>query len=174
MRHRVFLGLGSNIGDRFKHISQALHHIQKIPTCEIQTISSIYETEPVGLKEQNNFLNIVIEIYVLMAPTLLLTKLQNIENEMGRIRFKKWGPRIIDIDILCWENLEIYEIDLIIPHPEIPHRKFVLIPLAEIEPNYKITGFDKDVKTLLEQTTDNSKVDLYKTSDSFIYKPKED
>lgn len=128
----VYLGLGSNIGDREKYIADALILLHNYADIRLITGSSLYETEPVGFKEQDCFLNIVIKIRTHMPPHNLLNRLKDIENTLGKHIKKKWGPRTIDIDILYYGNEIIQDEELTIPHPLINNRKFVLVGLAEI------------------------------------------
>jgi 2-amino-4-hydroxy-6-hydroxymethyldihydropteridine diphosphokinase len=132
----IFLGLGSNKGNRELFLHQAIAKLKAIPELEIRRYSSIYESEPVGLKEQAWFLNAVVEISTKLDPFLLLAATQNIERQLGRKRTRRWGARIIDIDILSFNDLIIQSYNLIIPHPEMTVRKFVLMPLSEISPTY--------------------------------------
>lgn len=157
---RVFLSLGSNQGDRLENLRQSLKRIEGIKGIEIKKLSSIYETEPVGFKKQRDFLNMVIEISTELEPHYLLKSLQSIEKELGRERTFKGGPRTIDIDILYYGNLILKDPMLIIPHPEIENRRFVLIPLNEIAPEFNVPGGEGSVRHLLERCPDKSRVQL--------------
>ncbi len=134
----VFIALGSNIGDRLENIQKAIETIKQ--QCTLLSKSSIYETEPWGVKDQPKFLNAVIKIETTLQPLELLDFLLNIEVRMGRNRPKletrnwkpRWGPRTIDLDILLYNHLELGSDRLTIPHPRIKERAFVLIPLYEI------------------------------------------
>ena len=132
MVNETFIGLGSNINDRHYNLNLALQHINQLAT--IIKKSSIYETEPVGYKNQNKFLNMVIEITTNLSAYKLFKHLQNIEKKMGRIKTFKNGPRIIDLDVLLYGQEIIKTKTLEIPHPRIQERSFVLKPLAEIAP----------------------------------------
>ena len=129
----VYIGLGSNLGKREMYLSFALKAIEKIAV--ITKRSSVYETEPKGYKNQGNFLNMVIEIETRLNPRALLQKLQKIENELGRERLIRFGPRTIDLDILLYEDCALNAPDLVIPHPRMDKRDFVLKPLKEIAPD---------------------------------------
>ena len=129
--NKAYLGLGTNIGDREKNLKIALEEISK--TANITKKSSIHETKPEGVKDQGDFLNMAIEIETTMPPTDLFKRLQKIEKTMGRVKTIKNGPRIIDIDILLYEDLKINEPELVIPHPRMHERQFVLKPLSEIK-----------------------------------------
>jgi 2-amino-4-hydroxy-6-hydroxymethyldihydropteridine diphosphokinase len=154
-----FICLGTNQGDREKNLKTALKEIEKF--CKIKKKSSIYETEPVEYKNQGEFLNMIIEIKTDISPTTLLKNLQKIENKMGRIREIKNGPRIIDLDILFYEDKIINTQNLKIPHPKLHERKFVLIPLEEIAPNKIHPKIKKDIRTILKNLKNSKKVKLW-------------
>lgn len=137
---KVYLGLGTNVGQREKNLREAVSIIEKTATIDMIKVSSIYETEPWGYEEQNDFLNLCLEIKTDLTPQQLLEKCQEVEDKMGRQREEKWGPRIIDVDILIYDNLEVDTSNLVIPHPRIQDRTFVLIPLQELNPNLMIKG----------------------------------
>jgi len=129
----VYLGLGSNWGARERFLSKARRFLEK-NRIRIIKQSSIYETEPMGFRQQPRFLNQVIEVSTKLTPKGLLNIIKDIENKMGRIRLFINGPRIIDIDILFYNNHVMDTPALTIPHPRINQRAFVLVPLAEIAP----------------------------------------
>lgn len=133
--HTVYLSIGSNIGAKKDNLSKAIELINNLSNTTVTKISSFLETEPYGLKEQDNFFNACLEIKTLFSPHELLNKLLEIEKEMGRVRTIKWGPRIIDIDIILFDNLILQDYNLAIPHPYMCDRMFVLNPLSEIAPN---------------------------------------
>lgn len=130
----IYIGIGSNIGDREANCKKAIELLQ---TKGIVTtkISSIYETEPWGVKEQPKFLNMALEAETNLSPEKLLIALKDIEKQMKREYAIKWGPRIIDLDLLFYDNIILDTDDLKIPHPLICKRDFVLLPLSEIAPN---------------------------------------
>ena len=130
-----YLGLGSNIGDRRANLAEAVQRLAQIPAVEIVRTSSIYETAPVGPQDQPDFFNQVVQVEVSCMPRQLLGLVQGIEQQMGRVRRRRWGERIIDIDILLYGDETIDELDLQIPHPQMLARQFVLVPLAEIAPD---------------------------------------
>ena len=134
-REKAFLGLGSNLGDRQSYLSAACRELAAHPSIQIIQASSLYETEPVGYQEQGWFLNQVMEMETTLTPEELLFFTQGIENELGRKRLIRWGPRVIDLDILLYGNSVINTPDLIIPHPRMYVRQFVLVPLGEIAPD---------------------------------------
>ena len=131
---KVFLGLGSNLGDREKNIKEAVRQLQESGIAGEMRISSIYETEPEGVKDQPLFLNAILKIETDLSPRDLLGMLQAVERRLGRKKVRKWGPRTIDLDILLYGDLVLREEDLEIPHPLLAKRSFVLDPLAEIAP----------------------------------------
>lgn len=133
--HTVYLSLGTNMGDKKKNLLEAIGKIGKLENTKVTSQSTILETEPFGYTEQDMFLNACIEIKTLFTPQELLEKLLGIELEMGRVRTIKWGPRIIDIDILFFDDEIIQDKNLAVPHPWISERMFVLEPLCEIAPN---------------------------------------
>jgi len=139
-----YIGLGSNLGDRALNIQLAIEKIKQIQNTKITKISSIIETLPVGGPAQGKFLNAAIEIQTNISCRELLKNLQTIESELGRLRTVKNGPRTIDLDILFCEDLQIREKDLIVPHPRIKEREFVLTPLREIAPGIVKKLFDED------------------------------
>jgi len=153
----VYIQLGSNIGERESFIAKSMEQIEE-NIGKIITESSIFETIPWGNENQNNFLNSVIKIKTPFDSFKVLKKSQEIENNLGRERVEKWGERTIDIDILFYNNEIINTTKLIIPHPLIQQRKFVLVPLSEIAPNYIHPTLKKNISTLLSECKDNQKV----------------
>ena len=141
MKNKVYLSLGSNIGNRQKYIESAIELIVKTEGIEILKKSELYETSPVGYVEQNLFLNTVIKIETDFSARKILKIINKIENELDRKREIRWGPRTIDIDILIFSDKKINETDLIIPHKEMLNRLFVLVPLIEI---YDEEYFEKE------------------------------
>lgn len=129
---QVFLGLGSNLGDRTSTIAKAIQGLSALPDTIVIQSSSLYETEPWGNIDQPAYLNAVVEITTQMEPHELLKNTLAIEEHLGRVRTERWGPRTIDIDILLYENLVMDDPILIIPHPRMHERRFVLVPLLEI------------------------------------------
>ena len=153
----VYIQLGSNIGKRRAFIAESIKQIEK-NIGEIIAESSVFETTAWGNENQNNFLNSVIEIKTPFDAFTILQKSQEIENNLGRERSDKWGERTIDIDILFYNNEIINTTKLIIPHPLIQQRKFVLVPLSEIAPNYMHPILKKNISTLLSECKDTQKV----------------
>lgn len=137
---KVYLGLGSNLGDKRNNIISAISMLKEHSLIKVLKISSFYETEPVGYKEQDWFLNIVVKIDTFLTPYELLEYCQIIEETLHRKRLIRWGPRTIDVDILLYENFTSQDEQLTIPHPGIRERAFVLEPLLEIEPDLQLEG----------------------------------
>ncbi|MCH8055823.1 MAG: 2-amino-4-hydroxy-6-hydroxymethyldihydropteridine diphosphokinase [Deltaproteobacteria bacterium] len=160
MSYQVYIGIGSNLGKKKENFLEALARIAKIPNSKIIKESSLYESEPLGESKQW-YVNGVIEIETELRPELLLKKFKNIERAMGRKKVRKrWGARIIDLDILLFETLILEKRSLKIPHPEIPNRKFVLIPLSEIAPQVIHPVLGKTISELLIKVKDDKKVSL--------------
>ena len=129
---RCYIGIGSNLGDRQKNMDTAIQRLRKTDAIEVNKASSIYETEPAGGPEQPRYLNGVLEIETDLAARQLLSVLQDIENQLGRERIVKNGPRTIDLDILTYGDHEIDEPGLKVPHPRMAEREFVQLPLREL------------------------------------------
>lgn len=155
--NRVYLALGSNLGDRKGNLEAAGWEIGR-QAGPIITHSGIYETEPWGNKNQHPFYNQVLEINTDLTPTRLLNTLLLIEAKLGRTRIEKWSPRTLDIDILFYGNEIICQNDLILPHPEIQNRRFVLEPLNEIAGNFIHPVIGCSITRLLAACTDDSAV----------------
>jgi 2-amino-4-hydroxy-6-hydroxymethyldihydropteridine diphosphokinase len=129
-----YLGIGSNLGNRIKNLEIVISSLSMHPDIKVNAFSSFYETEPVGYKKQGWFINQAIQIETSLSPPDLLKVTQKIEEDLGRKRTIKWGPRTVDIDILLYSDLIMHDFSLRIPHPHLTKRRFVLVPLAEIAP----------------------------------------
>ena len=143
-----YLGLGSNLGEKQKYIKKAIEQISNLEFVEIIRTSSIIETKPYGKIDQPDFLNCVVELQTELTPENLLKKCLDIENRLGRVRKEKWGPRTIDIDLLLYENVVMNTKTLILPHPELHKRKFVLESLNELCPNLMHPIIKKNIKEI--------------------------
>jgi 2-amino-4-hydroxy-6-hydroxymethyldihydropteridine diphosphokinase len=152
--HSIYIITGSNIGDRLKNLTVAKHHLENSIGKILQS-SSIYETAPWGKSDQENFYNQVHLMQTSSDARSVMEKCLSIETCMGRIRTIKNAPRLIDLDILFFDDNIIDLPDLKIPHPEIPNRRFVLEPMAELAPELLHPGLDKTIKTLLTETRDS-------------------
>ena len=134
--HTAFIGVGSNIGDRYSNIINSKEKIDSSADSKVVEISKIYETEPVGYLDQDNFLNCVFKIETNLTPDQLIKFLLEVEKILKRERVIRWGPRIIDLDILLFDDLVILSKDLVIPHPRMHERMFVIKPLCDLTPYY--------------------------------------
>lgn len=145
--YRVYLGLGSNMGERKAHLDQAVRTLsERLGT--VRARSSYYETEPWGVSAQEPYLNMVVEIETEVLPLALLRATQTIEAEGGRERRRRWDSRTIDIDILFYSKVVAHFPDLTLPHPRIGERNFVLVPLAEIAPHFLHPQLKLSIKEL--------------------------
>lgn len=133
---RAYISIGGNMGDRGFHLEESRRRLSMHPEIQILKESGVYETKPWGLTDQPDFWNQVLEIETSLSPLSLLEACQNIENSLGRVRNIRWGPRTIDIDLLSYDNKEWKDERLILPHPRMGQREFVLAPLREIAPDY--------------------------------------
>ena len=159
-----FIGVGSNLDDPAARCAEAVCRISQVSGIKVLGQSSLYRTEPVGFEKQGWFINSVVEIRTVLNPHELLKVLQRIEDMMGRVRGPKWGPRIIDLDILLYGQEVIEEDELVIPHPDLQKRRFVLEPLFEIASYVIHPVFGVSIRGLMERLDDKSKVYLYRTS----------
>jgi len=164
----VFIGFGSNIGDRFSNVASALIYLQANENIRITKISGLYETEPVGFVGQDDFINGVVCIDTQLSPTALLAVCLSVEKKLGRERSIRWGPRTIDLDILLYDDLVQHTKELIVPHKELAHRRFVLQPLAEIAADAIEPVSKKNISRLLKETPDDSRVQLAGTSTELL------
>jgi len=157
-QYRVFLGLGSNLGERDQYLNRAANGLKCLKDTRLVWASSVYETEPYGKKEQPGFLNAVIEIETAHPPEELFREVKLLERETGRTLADHWGPREIDIDILIYDGLVFGNEQVTVPHPELEKRKFVLIPLREIAPDlvHPVSGLT--VEEMAASCPDRSRV----------------
>ena len=139
----VYLGLGSNLGDRERALASACGLLNQHPRLAVQDVSSLYETAPVGLASQGPFLNAVARVRTELRPASLLAVTQAVESRLGREPGVRWGPRVIDIDILLHGSLAVREPFLEVPHASMGERLFVLVPLLELAPDLDVPGLGR-------------------------------
>jgi 2-amino-4-hydroxy-6-hydroxymethyldihydropteridine diphosphokinase len=144
-KNTAYIALGTNMGDRQVNLKIALESLNRLGKVRVVNTSSIYETEPVGFKDQGPFLNMVARIETGLTPIELLKSCLKIEDEIGRKREIRWGPRTIDLDILLYNQENIVAEELIIPHPRMHERAFVMIPLLEINQELHINEWVEDL-----------------------------
>ncbi|APJ09552.1 MULTISPECIES: 2-amino-4-hydroxy-6-hydroxymethyldihydropteridine diphosphokinase [Bacillus] len=134
MNNTAYIALGSNIGKKETYLKEAVKKLHEHPEVQVELISSIYETAPVGYENQDDFLNMAVKITTSLRPEELLSLTQKIEQELGRTREVRWGPRTADLDILLYNRENIETEQLVVPHPRMYERLFVLVPMSEICP----------------------------------------
>ena len=146
----VALALGSNMGDRLGNLRQAVHLLEN-QRIRVTARSDVFETNPVGFENQKRFLNACILVQTDLSPIELLTETQRVETQLGRTREVRWGPRTIDLDILLFDEMVVNEKTLVIPHPRMTERAFVLVPLAQICPGRIHPGTGETIGVLSER-----------------------
>jgi 2-amino-4-hydroxy-6-hydroxymethyldihydropteridine diphosphokinase len=162
VENTAFIALGSNLGNRYDNLMDALQLLTRYPEICLVNCSSVYETDPVGYEDQDQFLNMVVELQTDWSPFELLEVCLKIELELGRKREIKWGPRTIDLDILLYNQENIETEKLIVPHPRMHERAFVVVPLLEIQPDVAIPGMEKPLHTSLDELPDKEGVRIWK------------
>jgi len=162
----AYIGIGSNLGDKVKNCQTAVRYLGATPGIEVAEISSLYCTEPVGYEDQDWFINCVVEVNTSLTPREIFLRCKEIERTMGRTHLVKWGPRVIDLDLLFYNDLVMKESDLEIPHPRLHERGFVLLPLTEVRPDWVHPVFQKTISELKQELTDSHQVKLYGGKDN--------
>ena len=157
-----YIGIGSNLGNALQNCKCAIESLSQIEGILITRASSFYKTEPVGIENQNYFINAVVEITTTLSARDLLQALRKVEKDMGRKRETKGGPRIIDLDLLFYGQDVIRETDLVVPHPEIHKRRFALEPLYEIASYFIHPVFGVSIRGLKDRLTDTKIVEMIK------------
>ena len=140
MTTTAFVGIGSNLGDREAHLSRAIELLSAEDGIEVSGVSQIRETEPMGPVEQGPFLNGAVRVQTALAPRELLDRLLGIEQQLGRVRRERYGPRTIDLDLLLYGDEVVDEPGLTVPHPRLQERRFALEPLSDLDPGLTIPG----------------------------------
>lgn len=147
----AYIGLGANEGDPRRQVEEAIARLAAADEIELVKSSSFYRNPPLGPPDQPWYVNAVIQVRTRLAPEELLRLLQRVEDDMGRVRRERWGPRIIDLDLLLYDGVILSGPDLCLPHPEMHRRSFVLVPLAEIAPQAWHPALEQTASELLEQ-----------------------
>ena len=155
----VYFGLGSNVGDRLRFLADAVRALERTPSLRVVKVSGVYRTEPVGIKDQADFLNAAVWVQTSLSLHELRFLVKSIEKQLGRLERTRWGPREIDIDILMSARATINEQSLTVPHTEMNNRRFVLQPLAEIAPDAVHPVVHKKIAVLLQECVDTNAVE---------------
>lgn len=159
MEHIAYIGIGSNVGDKINYCQEAISEILKIDRHKLLARSSFFKTQPIGYTLQDWFVNGVIKIGTDLDHLSLLSSLKSIERRLGRLETFRWGPRIIDLDLLFFDDISAETPELKVPHPRVQERQFVLAPLAEIEPDLLHPVLKKTVEALLNELGENQGVE---------------
>lgn len=162
MENTAYIALGSNVGNRFENLKEAVERLDKIPEIKVVNTSSIYETDPIGYENQEQFLNMAIQVTTALNPFELLDVCLGTEKKLGRKRDIRWGPRTIDLDILVYNHENIETEILIVPHPRMHERAFVLIPLLEIHSGIRLPKMEVPLRSILEDIPDREGVRIWK------------
>lgn len=154
----AYIGIGTNLGDRFANIKTAIDHLKAEEKIVSLFASSLYETEPVGYSNQPEFINGVLKLETHYSLQELFLLLKGIEKKMGRVKTIKYGPRIIDLDILFYENVIYIELDITVPHPHLHKRAFVLYPLSELAKDYFHPLYALSIESLKERLVNEERI----------------
>jgi 2-amino-4-hydroxy-6-hydroxymethyldihydropteridine diphosphokinase len=163
MKHEVtaYIGLGSNLGDRLGYLQSAVDRLHETTGIRVTRVSRVYETAPVGVTEQPDFLNLVAELRTTLSAEAILDVLLSVERSLRRVRLVRWGPRTIDLDLLLYGEETINRPSLIVPHPRMTERAFVLVPLGELAGNHRIPGTDATVGEWIARLPAEEGIRLY-------------
>lgn len=162
MENLAYIALGSNMGDRFEYLKKAIFLLGSHEEIRVVNTSSIYETDPVGYTDQDQFLNMAVQVITRLKPHELLDECLRIEEELGRKREIRWGPRTLDLDILLYNQENIETEKLTIPHPRMSERAFVILPLLELDPDLMLPLREKPLKSCLQSIPDREGVRIWK------------
>ncbi len=147
--HTAYISVGSNMGDKMENCTRGIAGLGMSDACSVVASSPFYRTEPVDYTDQDWFVNAVVKIETRLEPARLLKEIQSVERTAGRIRPVRFGPRILDMDILLYDDLAVHEADLEIPHPRMHKRRFVLQPICDIDPSVVHPLLKSDMRSLL-------------------------
>jgi 2-amino-4-hydroxy-6-hydroxymethyldihydropteridine diphosphokinase len=136
----AYIGMGSNLGDRKENLRRAVCLLQDSPLTEVKRLAPLYRSAPLGETDQPEFLNTVVEVATRLSVRQLAARLFDVENKLGRVRERRWGPRVIDLDLLLYNDVVLNEPDLVVPHPRLTERAFVMAPLAVLAPEKVLPG----------------------------------
>jgi 2-amino-4-hydroxy-6-hydroxymethyldihydropteridine diphosphokinase len=139
----AYLGLGSNLGDRLAHLQAAVDGLSATPDVRVVAVSRVYETTPVGGPPQGDYLNAVVAVDTALDARALLHVAQRLEQQEERVRTERWGPRTLDVDVLLVGDVRVSEPDLVVPHPRLDERAFVLVPLADLAREWQPSAADR-------------------------------
>jgi 2-amino-4-hydroxy-6-hydroxymethyldihydropteridine diphosphokinase len=162
VRNIAYLSIGSNLGDRLETFRKAFQLLSESPHIKLVSCSSLYETDPIGYEDQDCFLNAVLKVKTDLEPEQLLHACMKIEQDLGRKREIRWGPRTLDLDILLYNHENIETEILSVPHPRMHERAFVIVPLMEVDPDISLPQMHAPLSDLLEQISDKEGVRLWK------------
>jgi len=158
----AYIALGSNMGDRFEYLKKAIFLLNSHEEIRVVNTSSIYETDPVGYTDQDQFLNMAVQVITRLKPHELLDECLRIEKELGRKREIRWGPRTLDLDILLYNQENIETEKLTIPHPRMSERAFVILPLLEMDPKLMLPNMEEPLENSLLSIPDREGVRIWK------------
>ena len=151
----AYIGIGSNLGEPERNCREAVRRIGEIPDCDIIRLSGLYRTEPVGVEDQDWYVNCVVSVMTGLSPRDLMERLLDIEADMGRVREGQWEPRVIDLDLLLFGRDIVHDRDLTIPHPLMHERRFVMAPMVDLAPDLEHPSLGKTMVELLREISEH-------------------